>query len=165
MIREAAVNDSARIAEIEVLSSRYAYRGIVPDDCLYQDLSVENRAPVYERWITEKRFKLYVCEDPGTGEIRGMMGIGPCEDDDQQDAFELHFIYVDPGYTGMGFGSEMLRFFEQQGREKGCLQFVIWVLEENEKGRKFYEKHSYRSDGKEKIFKRWNKREIRYVKP
>jgi len=31
-------------------------------------------------------------------------------------------------------------------------------------GRKFYEKNSYSLDGKEKIFRRWNKKEIRYVK-
>ena len=41
---------------------------------------------------------------------------------------------------------------------------MIWVLEENGMGRNFYEKNGYRSDGKEKIFKRWNQREIRYVK-
>ena len=93
-----------------------------------------------------------------------MMGIGMSEDDDKKEAFELHFLYVDPDYLRRGIGSEMLRFFEQTGREKGCREFVVWVLEENETGRCFYEKHSYRADGKEKIFKRWNKREIRYIK-
>jgi len=57
-----------------------------------------------------------------------------------------------------------MRFFEEKGREKGCPELVVWVLEENEKARRFYEKHHYRPDGKEKIFMRWNKREIRYVK-
>ena len=147
-----------------MISSRYAYQGIVPDECLYTDLSVENRIPVYQRWITEKRFEIYVYEDAGTGIIQGMMGIGPCEDDDQKGAFELHLIYVDPDCVRTGIGSEMLRFFEQKGREKGCPGFVVWVLEENEMGRRFYEKNRYRPDGKEKIFKRWNKREIRYVK-
>ena len=164
MIREANVNDSGRIAEIDVISSRYAYKNSVPDECLYRDLSVENRIPVYRRWITEKRFELYVYEDSGTGIVKGMMGIGMCEDDDKTGAFELHFIYVDPDFVRMGAGSEMLRFFEEKGREKGCAEFVVWVLEENGMGRNFYEKNNYRSDGKEKIFKRWNKREIRYVK-
>ena len=164
MIRRAATDDSARIAEIEVFSSRYAYKNVVSDICLFKDMSVENRIPVYRRWISENRFELYVCEDSGTGVIRGMMGIGLCEDDDKEGAFELHFIYVDPGFVRMGYGSEMLQFFEQKGREKGCTEFVIWVLEENEMGRNFYEKNDYRSDGKEKTFKRWNKREIRYVK-
>lgn len=164
MIREAAVEDAARIAEIEVNSSRYAYKDIVSDECLYKDLSVENRISVYEYWISQKRFELYVNEDPDTGIIKGMMGIGMCEDEDKDNAFELHFIYVDPGYVRAGTGTEMLKFFEEKGRERGCSEYVIWVLEENGMGRDFYEKHNYRSDGKDKIFKRWNKREIRYVR-
>ena len=164
MIREAKVEDSARIAEIEVNSSRYAYKNIVSDECLFKDLSVESRVPVYEYWISQKRFELYVNEDPDTGIIKGMMGIGMCEDEDKDNAFELHFIYVDPDYVRAGTGTEMLKFFEQKGSEKGCSEYVIWVLEENGMGRNFYEKHNYHSDGKDKIFKRWNKREIRYVK-
>ena len=163
MIREATINDSVRTAEIDAVSSRYAYKNILSDECL-KDLSVENRIPVHRRWITEKRFDMYVYEDPETGLIRGMMGIGMNEDDDKQSAFELHFIYVDPDYLRMGIGTEMLRFFEQKGKEKGCREFVVWVLEENKMGRNFYEKNGYHPDGKEKIFKRWNQREIRYVK-
>ncbi len=163
MIREATMNDSARIAEIDAASSRYAYQNILSDECL-KDLNVENRIPVYQRWITEKRFGIYVYEDSGTGIIRGMMGIGMCDDEDQKGAFELHLLYVDPDYLRIGIGSEMLRFFEQKGKEKGCPEYVVWVLEENEIGKHFYEKNNYCPDGKEKIFKRWNKREIRYVK-
>ena len=163
MIREAAIHDAARTAEIDAVSSRYAYQDILSAECL-KELSVENRIPVHTRWITEKRFGMYVYEDSGTGIIKGMMGIGPCEDDDQEGAFELHFLYVDPDYIRMGIGSEMLRFFEQKGTEKGCTGFVVWVLEENGMGRAFYQKNGYCPDGKEKTFKRWNKREIRYVK-
>ena len=64
----------------------------------------------------------------------------------------------------MGIGSELLQFFENAGKEQGFTEFVIWVLEENGMGRNFYEKHNYRLDGKDKIFKRWNQKEIRYVK-
>ena len=164
MIREASVNDSARIAEIEVLSSRYAYKDILPEECLYRDLSVEGRIPVHKGWIEQKRFDIYVYEDPGTGTVKAMMGIGMSEDEDKEGAFELHFLYVDPAYVRTGVGTEMLRFFEEKGREKGCREYVIWVLEENGMGRRFYEKNGYRPDGKEKIFKRWNKRERRFVK-
>ena len=41
MIRKATLNDSTRIAEIDVTSSRYAYKSIVSEKCLYEDLSVE----------------------------------------------------------------------------------------------------------------------------
>ena len=164
MIRKATLNDSTRIAEIDVTSSRYAYKSIVSEKCLYEDLSVEKRIPVYENWIRQNRFDLYVYEEPETGEIKGMMGIGICEDDDKKDAFELHFLYVDPAYMRMGVGYELLRFYEQIGKDKGCREYVIWVLEDNEIGKSFYEKNHYSFEGKEKIFKRWNKREIRYVK-
>lgn len=164
MIREATIDDSARIAEIDVISSRFAYKNILSDECLYRDLSVENRIPVHKKWIAEKRFDIYVYEDSGTGIIKGMMGIGMSEDDDKKGAFELHFLYIDPDYSRKGLGSEMLQFFEQKGKDRGCREYVIWVLEENEMGRNFYEKNNYCPDGKEKIFKRWNKREIRYVK-
>ena len=164
MIREAIVNDAERIAEIEVVSNRYAYRNILSDDYLDKDLSVDNRYPVHKRWIDENRFDIYVNEDPDAGVINGMMGIGMCEDEDKQNAFELHYIYLDPDYVRKGIGSEMLRFFEKKGMAKGCSEFVVWVLEENLMGRNFYEKNNYHQDGKEKIFKRWNKKEIRYVK-
>ena len=163
MIREATAQDAARIAEIDAVSSRYAYRAVLSEECL-KDLSVENRIPVHERWIAEKRFDIYVYEDPDTGLIKGMMGIGMSGDEDKKEAFELHYLYIDPDYLRMGVGSELLRFFEQKGREKGCPEYVVWVLEGNEIGTNFYEKHNYRPDGEEKIFKRWNKREIRYVK-
>ena len=163
MIREATVNDASRTAEIDAISSRYAYQSILSEELL-KDLTVESRVPVHTRWLSEKRFDMYVYEDPATGIVKGMMGMGPCGDEDKNEAFELHFIYVDPAYVRQGIGTEMIRFFEQKGREKGFGEFVIWVLEENEMGRNCYEKNHYRPDGKEKIFKRWNKREIRYVK-
>ena len=163
MIREATIHDAARTAEIDVISSRYAYQNILSEELL-KDLTVESRVPVHTRWISEKRFDMYVYEDPDTGIVKAMMGIGMNEDEDKEGAYELHFIYVDPAYVRQGIGSEMIRFFEEKGREKGCREFVIWVLEENEMGRNCYEKNHYHFDGKDKIFKRWGKREIRYVK-
>ena len=163
MIREATIHDAARTAEIDVISSRYAYQNILSEELL-KDLTVESRVPVHTRWISEKRFDMYVYEDPDTGIVKAMMGIGMNEDEDKENAFELHFIYVDPAYVRQGIGSDMNRFFEEKGKEKGCREFVIWVLEENEMGRNCYEKNHYHFDGRDKIFKRWGKREIRYVK-
>ena len=147
MIREATIHDAPRTAEIDVISSRYAYQNILSEELL-KDLTVENRVPVHTRWIAEKRFDMYVYEDPDAGIVKAMMGIGMNEDEDKEGAFELHFIYVDPDFVRAGVGSEMLEFFEQKGREKGCAEFVVWVLEENEMGRRFYEKNGYRSDEK-----------------
>ena len=72
MIREATVEDAARTAEIDVTSSRYEYKDILSDEILYNELTLESRIPVHQRWISEKRFEMY--------------------------AFELHFLYVDPDH-------------------------------------------------------------------
>ena len=66
MIREATVNDASRTAEIDAISSRYAYQNILSEESL-KDLTVESRVPVHTRWISEKRFDMYVYEDPDTG--------------------------------------------------------------------------------------------------
>ena len=92
------------------------------------------------------------------------MGIGKCEDEDKSDAYELHFLYVEPDYSRAGIGSEMIRFFEEKGAEKSCGEYVIWVLEDNEIGKRCYQKNHYEPDGAEKIFRSIGKKEIRMIK-
>ena len=69
------------------------------------------------------------------------------------------YVSVSDYLIGMG-----AMFFEQTGKERGCPEYVVWVLEGNGIGRNFYTRNDYHPDGKEKIFKRWNQREIRYIK-
>lgn len=58
----------------------------------------------------------------------------------------------------------MIKFFEDTGKENGYSEFVIWVLEENVIGKNCYQKNGYTCDGSEKIFQRYNKKEIRFIK-
>lgn len=163
MIRQATIDDIPRIAEIEVMGCRYAYSKIVSEEILYRDTLVQNRIKNYESWLKDKIFSIYVYEDENKI-IKGMMGIGPSFDKDKSDSFELHFIYVEPVYCRNGIGKVMLNFFEQKGSELGCKEFVIWVLEENQIGRNFYEKNGYFIEGSTKIFQRYGKKEIKYIK-
>lgn len=73
MIREATLQDAARTDEIDAVSSVYAYQAILPEEIL-KDLTAENRLPVHQRWIAEKRFEMYVYEDPDTGTRQGHDG-------------------------------------------------------------------------------------------
>ena len=78
MIRKATIEDASRIAEIEVSSSRFAYKAFVAEKILFRDTLVENRIPRYKEWISKNVFDLYVYEDPATKVIKGMMGFGKC---------------------------------------------------------------------------------------
>ena len=164
MIRKATIEDAARIAEIEVFSSRYAYKDFVAEEILFCNTLVENRIPRYKEWISKNVFELYVYEDPDTKVIKGMMGFGKCGDEDKANAFELHFIYVDPSFLRAGIGSQMISFFEAAGRAQGFSEYVIWVLQKNEIGKNCYLKNGYTCEGAEKIFQRYNEKEIRFVK-
>ena len=164
MIRNANIEDSSRIAEINVSSWRFAYKDIVSEEYLYRDFLVEDRINTFKEWINTKRYDIYVYEDDATKVIKGMMGFGRCEDKDQNDAFELFFIYIEPVFSRFGFGTKMIKYFEQNGRGKGYKIFVIWVLEDNEIGKKCYHKNNYSCDGTVKVFKRLNKKEIRFIK-
>ncbi len=56
MIRKAALDDSSRIAEINVTSSRYAYKSIVSEKFLYEDFYEKNHycfdgeEKIFKRW-------------------------------------------------------------------------------------------------------------------
>ncbi|MCR4714675.1 MAG: GNAT family N-acetyltransferase [Treponemataceae bacterium] len=164
MIRKATISDASRIAEIDVAGERFAYKNIVSATALYKGLLVENRIAVCKKWITEDSFSVYVYEDDSDGIVKGMMGTGKCCDDDKQNAFELFFLYVEPYFSRNGIGTEMIKFFENEGTLKGYKEFVIWVLEKNEIGKNCYEKNGFHFDGKEKIFQRFNLKENRYIK-
>ncbi len=164
MIRPATIQDAPRIAEIDVSSCRFAYNNIVSEEILFRDTLVENRIQNVKNWISGNTVSVFVYEDEKTKIIKGMMGIGKCEDTDKENAFELHFLYIEPFYSRMGIGTMMINYFEEKGHELGYKEFVIWVLQDNNMGINFYEKNKYTHDGNSKIFKRYNKKEIRYLK-
>ncbi|MBP5442334.1 MAG: GNAT family N-acetyltransferase [Treponema sp.] len=164
MIRQATISDASRIAEIDVAAERFAYKDFLQEELLYKNLQVEDRINRVKKWISEKMFDIFVYEDDATGTVKGMMGFGQCGDDDKKNAFELHFLYVEPNFSHGGIGSKMISFFEQAGKQKGYTEFVIWVLQDNLIGINCYQKNGYSCDGSTKLFQRFNKNEARFVK-
>ena len=55
-----------------------------------------------------------------------------------------------------------------RAREKGFSELTLWVLDANQRARKFYEKFEFVLDGSEKEDDRWDDfviSEVRYRKP
>jgi GNAT superfamily N-acetyltransferase len=164
VIRNAIISDSSRIAEIIVNSSRYAYQTFLSEEILYTQLIVEERIEAVKRWIKNNENYIYVYEDDITKIIKGMMGIDKCYDEDKQEAFELHILYVEPEFSRDGIGTKLIEYFENIGKINKKNELVVWVLEENKIGINFYKKKGFIDDGKTKIFERYNKNERRYIK-
>ena len=163
MIRKAIPKDCGRIAEINVFGWRTAYRNIISDKYLFKNRSVIDTYNSMSSRLMSKGSDVFVHEEDEI--VKGFITVSPLRDDDHSpNSLELVAIYVDPSFWKCGVGSQMLNHFEAVAREKDKKDLYIWVLDENGGARKFYEKHGYEHDGKEKYFEPGNLREVRYFK-
>ena len=161
MIRKAELSDVPRIAEIRVFGWRNAYRGIVSDDILFCEKLVSTDIPRFESLIQSTDSESYVFDD---GIIKASMTIGACRDEDKPDTLELWAIYVEPLMKGQGIGSILVDYCEALAIERGYKEICLWVLEQNDSSRRFYEKMGFVVDGTSKFLEHVEVMEVRYTK-
>ncbi|MFJ4001961.1 GNAT family N-acetyltransferase [Streptomyces sp. NPDC090023] len=146
-IRPMDLSDCDRVAEIRVAGWRHAYRGLVPQAEL-DELSVEADA---ER----RRVHFARPDDPTThlvaeraGQVVGWAATGPYRDGETRtgDA-ELYALYADPAHIGTGVGRALLT--EALARTATRPRMLLWVLRDNTRARRFYERAGFRPDGAE----------------
>ena len=158
-IRPMTLADAPRAAEIHTFGWRCAYRGIVSDERLFNNMSVCERMARFESAIRERSNESYVYDD---GIVKAILTIGPCRDEDKPRSFELWGIYVEPLMKRQGIGTELVAFCEQQAFGRGYQENCLWVLEKNIDSRLFYEKMGYLPDGRRKWLDGLAASEIRY---
>jgi ribosomal protein S18 acetylase RimI-like enzyme len=95
--------------------------------------------------------------------VVGFASIGPSRD--ERGIGELYAIYVDPSHWSTGAGRMLLEEGEAQLRS-AYDEATLWVLEENPRARRFYERAGWAPDGARKAEVRWGVRapEVRYRK-
>lgn len=162
-IRYADVNDAKVMGEIHSASWKVTYKGIVPDSFLDR-ISAESRANYFLKALTE-RFEedvLIYVDDKAVG----LMTIGKCRDEDQQDfCGEIWGIYLLPEYWDKGIGKHFITWGLQEMKARGYQKVTLWVLEDNIRARRFYEKIGFTHDGTVKeIFLGKKLNEVRYEK-
>lgn len=145
VIRRARPEDARFLAEVHVGSWRHAYRGLLPDTYLDR-LSVEDRVGAWRETLADPAWGVFVAEVDGN--IVGFASFGPSRDDDAgQDVGEIPAIYVEPSVLGTGVGRELFAAATAELRQAGYRRATLWVLEANERARRFYEKAGWRWDG------------------
>ena len=144
-IRLAVPADAPDMAEVHMRSWEVAYKDIIPEDYIRQKNAT--RHDLYTRVITEDNTNSYVIQY--AGKTVGIMKIAPPQDDDVGDDFyELHYIYLHPDYFRIGIGTQAMEFIFDKARSIGKTGMTVWVLDENIKSIKFYEKCGFQKDGK-----------------
>ncbi|MFJ3616860.1 GNAT family N-acetyltransferase [Streptomyces iakyrus] len=147
------LGDCDRVAEIRVGGWRSAYRGLVPQSYLDR-LSVEEDAERRRTYLAQGDGSIVnlVAEDTG-GEIVGWACHGPYREGEvrTEDA-ELYAIYVHPDRKGRGVGRALLAESVARCSAAGHGRLLLWVLKENDRARRFYERAGFRADGAEEPF-------------
>ena len=146
-IRDATVQDARGIAEVHVAAWRWAYRDLMPDTVL-EGLSIDDREARWREGFDGPRpgWGCLVAEDHGR--IVGFVGYGPPEErTDTAGLGEVYAIYLDPSVVGSGVGRDLLERATERLRAAGWRRAFLWVLETNERARRFYERAGWSWDG------------------
>jgi GNAT superfamily N-acetyltransferase len=116
-----------------------------------------------ERWKWEREtHRLTLAERDGR--LAGFIYVGPSE---TEGAAELYAIHVDPALVGSGVGRVLMAAALEQLAEVGGDRAVLWVLEANERARRFYDRSGWAPDGSTR-FEPVNGepvRQLRYSRP
>ncbi len=149
-LRPAAPGDALEVAQLHCASWRATYRGIVPDAYL-DAMDVEDRARRYD----------FASPDPSApatvlgvnwGGIVGFVTTSASRDPDGAGLGEICALYLHPEHVGRGSGAALLRAGLRALLAVGFTEATLWVLPENHRARRFYERQGFVADGTAKVF-------------
>jgi len=151
-------DDRSAISRVYEESWKWAYRGIIPRDYL-------NSIPK-GRWATgldKPGGETLVCVDDGR--IVGTSSFCKSRFEQFPGWGEIISIYLLPEYTGRGCGRALLESAVSELKKQGYEDIFLWVLEENVRARRFYERFGFAATDdflNDRIGGR-DLREIRYI--
>ncbi len=166
IIRQATVRDVKELAHLHVRAWQWAYKGLVPDSYL-EDFGTGIDARM-RRWRTQlnkpQNTTTWVAEENET--ILGFVITGPSRDSDAAlHTGEVFGIYLEPKKVGTGLGRALFQFATDDLWRKGYNPLTLWVLEDNQRARRFYEMAGWQPDGAAKTDERSHVQlhEVRYA--
>jgi len=146
-IRKVSVEETDEFVECHIKCWQAAYKGIMPDDFLNSMPSNHEKiAELFRQGINESCGYEYCCVIYN-GKMIGKLGFSKCLDDDKTGAGEIHAIYLLDDYWDKGYGRQLMEFAMENLKEMGFREIVIWLLDENSRARRFYEKFGFEADG------------------
>ncbi|MGH9065668.1 MAG: GNAT family N-acetyltransferase [Acidimicrobiales bacterium] len=145
-LRPAVPGDAEPIEQVRVAGWRTAYRGIVSDaflDAMAGD--VERR----RRHLTERVEDVIEIVAVDEDELVGWVVAGPSRDEHQETPMpgEVYGCYVAPSRWRIGLGRQLLEHAVEGLRGRGHREVTLWVLEGNQRARRFYEAMGFEPDG------------------
>ncbi len=138
IVRPATPEDAHAVAAVRVASWRATYRGTVPDS--YLDALTPAESEEHWRAVAAgetPHAELLVCEVDGT--VVGFAAYGAARPPDFCYGGELYATYYLPEAMGKGYGTQAVREVVRGLTRMGHSDMIVWVMEANTRGRRFYE--------------------------
>jgi GNAT superfamily N-acetyltransferase len=157
VLRDAEPADAEPLARCHLACWRETYTGVVDPAPLQAALAnPEARTERWQRILSGPHGTLVAVDD---GEIIGFASTGPVQDEDADVPLELYALYARQAWWGRGLGHRLLT---AALGERGC---SLWVLRDNPRARRCYERNGFVPDGTEKLDDYFHAPEIRMVRP
>ncbi|MEW2635697.1 GNAT family N-acetyltransferase [Streptomyces sp. NPDC048389] len=154
-VRDMTIDDCDAVATIGVGGRRFAHTGLMPQSYLDAmdpaDDAAERRSLLMDGAGT--RVRNVVAE--WDGEVVGWGCFGPLRDEDggeRPGACELYAIYVRPERISSGVGHALMAELTGRARAAGFEEMLLWVLKDDARARRFYERAGFAPDGTEEPF-------------
>jgi ribosomal protein S18 acetylase RimI-like enzyme len=147
VIRRAEPGDGASIGLVHVRTWQSAYRGLLPQPFL-NGLDAHQRGDYWEHYLSEgiqPGEEVVVAEEEGT--VVGFASVGPSRDEDANGEGEVWAIYLSADRWGQGIGKALMDAALDSLRQAGFTVATLWVLDANERARRFYETGAWVPDG------------------
>ncbi len=162
-IRYAAPGDAEGIGQVHVSAWQWAYRGLIPEEYL-NELDPSRRAVNWERVLggDQSSWPIVAVHQ---NQIVGFCHAARSRDDDAAPLVgEVTAIYLMKEIIGTEVGWRLWQAALSHLADLGCKEVTVWVLEDNIRGRRFYERVGLMLDGAMKSDDRrgFHVKEVRY---
>jgi GNAT superfamily N-acetyltransferase len=150
-IRLAAPKDAEELTRVHVRSWQSSYRGLLAQEFL-DTINANERLAGWRKTLAQPElFGVYVAAAPDTGEIAGFCGVGKSRGSPAGYPGEIYAIYLLEEVKGLGVGRALFLEGQQWLRERGLWPAALWVLRDNTRARRFYERMGGQLAGEQSI--------------
>lgn len=152
LVRLATERDVEAVAVVQARTWQAAYRGLIPQEYLDR-LDPQRRQHAWLQWLrgNPAPAALFVLEHDTDGVV-GFINVAPSRDPDTDPRLvgEVQACYILPEQWGQGGGRLLMETALRRLHDAGYREVVLWVLDTNERARRFYEAGGWRADGSTK---------------
>jgi len=145
IIRKVGPEDAYEYAANHIACWKAAYTGIISDEYL-SNMSVEQMADRNLAALTDQSAIRYYCMEYD-GKMIGRLVFGAGRDEDKPGAAEIAAMYLLDSFWYKGYGRQMMEFSVCELQYMCYSEVFLWVLEANDRAKRFYEKCGFVFDG------------------